>query len=234
MIKIRLLLSVLRAFVLLVLNPTKTDEVLRLADEMHRAGLYDLAIEKLTRDEKVGAIFRERFVRGILDLNQLAKLPNGTLGKEFVNFVTRNNLDPNYFYQKTRILKNDHDYYEVRVRETHDIWHVALGFEADEIGEIGVQGFMLAQYSPPLSAFLVGGGFFRYLFKYPAKLFDYTQSLSKGFQIGLNSPQFFAEKWEENWDEPLVSLRARLNVPSEPRAHLERQILHSDFDLDRP
>jgi ubiquinone biosynthesis protein COQ4 len=212
--KIRLVFSIIRAFVLLIGNPKRTSEILRLGSAMHRLGLYDPVIERLKSDPRVSEMFEKRFIRGWLDLDALSRLPKGTLGHEFVAFVRKNGIDPNYFHREKFKIKDDHDYYEVRVRETHDIWHVVLGFDAEEPGEISVQGFMISQFAPPLSAFLVGGAFLRVLVQFPTNLFVYTEALTKGFQIGANCSQFMAEKWEECWEENLDSLRKRLNVPS--------------------
>lgn len=211
--RMRLFFSILRAFVILVVDPKKTQEILRLAKAMHRAGLYDPVIQRMTSDPRVAQMFKEKYVRGLIDIESLSRLPAGTLGREFVNFVVRNNLDPNYFHEENRKIENDNDYYEVRLRETHDIWHVILGFDTDEPGEVGVQGFMIAQFAPPLSAFLIGGSFFRVLFNYPTRLFVYVESISRGFQLGVTCPPFMAEKWEEHWTEPLASVRAKFGVP---------------------
>lgn len=212
MLKIRLALAVLRAFVLLIGNPKRTQEILRLTDRMHELGLYDPVIEKLKSDRGVAALFKERYARGRLDMESLSRLPDGTLGREFARFAHKNGIDPNYFHRESLKIIDDHDYYEVRLRETHDIWHVVLGFDTTEPGELAVQGFKMAQFAPPLAAFLVGGIFWRVLFHHPTKAPEYGEAFARGFLKGRQCPQFFAEKWENAWAEELESVRARLKV----------------------
>lgn len=210
---LKMLWAVVRAAFFLMRNPNKTEELLKFADTMHALGHYDAVIERLKSDPDVRALFESRHVRGLVDMNKLSLMPEGTLGYEFVQYARRNDINPNYFFKPGRVIENDHDYYEVRVRETHDVWHVVLGFDTDEPGELGVQGFMVAQFSPPTSTFLLAGAFVRALFRYPDRVFAYTQAVSKGFEIGVRCKQFFGIKWEDYWNIPLSQLRLALNVP---------------------
>ncbi|RQO30575.1 hypothetical protein DBR32_13540 [Taibaiella sp. KBW10] len=57
---------------------------------------------------------------------QLAAMPEGSVGKTMYVFFQKNNLDLLPYYEK------------------HDIKHVVLGYEADEEGEVCLQCFMLA------------------------------------------------------------------------------------------
>lgn len=49
---------------------------------------------------------------------------------------------------------NDVVYGELRLSQTHDLWHVITGFDTTVVGEIGLQAFHLTQFPYPLASAL--------------------------------------------------------------------------------
>ncbi len=49
---------------------------------------------------------------------------------------------------------NDAVYGELRLSQTHDLWHVVTGFDTTVVGEIGLQAFHLTQFPYPLASAL--------------------------------------------------------------------------------
>ncbi|MHC4853399.1 MAG: Coq4 family protein, partial [Planctomycetota bacterium] len=109
-------------------------------------------------------------------------------------------------------VKTDVDYMMLRMRQTHDIWHVVTGIGTDPIGELAVKAFELSQTRRPLAAVICSGGVMRYLLKTPEELSLVIDAISKGYQLGQQARPFLAQKWEARWDHPLVAWRAELNV----------------------
>ncbi len=59
------------------------------------------------------------------------------LGHAFAHHIIDHGFDPDY-YRKIDI-KNDVDYVLMRMRQTHDIWHVVTGIGTDPVGELGLK-----------------------------------------------------------------------------------------------
>jgi len=59
-------------------------------------------------------------------------------------------FDPDY-YRKIDV-QNDIDYVMMRIRQTHDIWHVVTGFDTHPLGEIAIKAVELSQTHRPMAA----------------------------------------------------------------------------------
>ena len=75
------------------------------------------------------------------NLDELELLPANTLGNVYAKHMKFNHLDPE-FYNDVKPVNAMH-YLRLRIRKTHDIWHVINGFDTSENGEMGLQGFYL-------------------------------------------------------------------------------------------
>src|SRR5581483_1426369 len=78
-----------------------------------------------------------------VDFDALRRLPDGTLGREYVRFLDDNHITPDVF-QKPEIGDDRIAYVMQRVRQTHDLWHVLTGYTPDVPGEILLQAFTYA------------------------------------------------------------------------------------------
>ena len=106
----------------------------------------------------------------------------------------------------------------MRMRQTHDLWHVMTGIGTDRIGELALKAFELAQTRRPLAAVITTGGVIRFLMKDPEHLTNVLAGISIGYRLGNTAKPFLAQKWEEGWERPLEDWRRELNV--DPAAHI--------------
>jgi ubiquinone biosynthesis protein Coq4 len=109
-------------------------------------------------------------------------------------------------------ITSSHEYIFHRVRETHDIVHVLTSFSIDAAGELGIQGFILAQIRSPLAVFFIFGGILATL-KNQLPLDKLLKSLARGFELGLQAQCVIACKLEDSWDRPLVDWQQELGLP---------------------
>ena len=100
----------------------------------------------------------------------------------------------------------------MRIRQTHDIWHVVTGFDTHPLGEIAIKAVELAQTHRPMAAAICAGGVYRYMLKQPEEFSDCLESIVAGYHMGLQSHALLAMRWEELWDRKLEDLRERLGV----------------------
>ncbi|MCR9245054.1 MAG: Coq4 family protein [bacterium] len=203
----------LRGVIGMLRNPEGTESVFDIEDGLKDIEATKGIVERVSEDAEVAALMRERYLAQPVDVEALAKLPVGTLGHEFARHIREHGFDADY-YRKLEV-KNDLDWVLMRMRQTHDLWHVVTGIDSDRLGELAVKAFELAQTWRPLAAVITTGGLLRYVAKEPDRLGDVMAHISHGYQLGRHARPFLAQRWEEGWDVPLAVWRERVGLPAE-------------------
>ena len=193
-----------------MLNPEGTESVFDIEDGLLKSKSTEELLRFTSKDPAVDAMIKERYLQPIPDTTALSKLPKNTLGYKYFYHLDSMGYDPDY-YRKIDV-KNDTDYVMMRIRQTHDIWHIATGFDTHPLGEIAVKAVELAQTHRPMAAAICAGGVFRYMVKQPELFGDCLESIVAGYHMGLQSKALLAMKWEELWDRDLDDLRERLGI----------------------
>jgi ubiquinone biosynthesis protein Coq4 len=120
------------------------------------------------------------------------------------------NFDPN-FYRSIQV-NSDTDYLLLRLRQTHDIWHIVTGFGVDVMGELQLKAFELSQTRRPLAIVLLLGGLFGALFSSPLSLASLWEEIVIAYNLGKNTRPFLAQKWELAWEKSLLVWRQELAI----------------------
>lgn len=201
----------LKGFVTLLRDPKATDSVFEIVEGFRETAAYRHALDRVRSFPESDRIIQERYVAPVPDLNVLSALPAGTLGRVYADHMTQLGLDPAFFPKID--AADDITFMMLRMRETHDIWHVVAGFTTDVAGELGLQAFGLAQTHNPLSIALIGGGLLRTL-KSADELDAIMTEVSRGWRMGRDGAPFFAQRWEEGWERPLADWRRTLGIES--------------------
>jgi ubiquinone biosynthesis protein COQ4 len=108
--------------------------------------------------------------------------------------------------------KDEVDQLLAHLFSTRDLWHVATGFGNDEVGEVGLGAFYLAQLPAPFFAFLFAFILLNTVFVKPQTLRERMEALVAGYQAGREAEPLFGVDWESLWDVPLHEVRARLGL----------------------
>ncbi len=108
--------------------------------------------------------------------------------------------------------ESDAEYVELRLSQTHDLWHIVTGFDTSVVGEIGLQAFHLPQFPYPLATLLIANSLISITLKEPEMLPHLLEAIAQGFQMGKAAKSLFAQKWEEDWEKPLTQWQAELNI----------------------
>ena len=148
-----------------------------------------------------------------LDLNALERLPEGTLGHEFARYYRDNKISP---FETTLELKNDVDFLSKRYRETHDLLHVLTGYATDVMGEMELQAYVLGNLGLRTTMFVLLNGTLGQL-KTPqsgVERSEYLRRVWAAYRRGRASPLFLDFWFEEQWETPVATLRARLCAPA--------------------
>jgi len=113
-------------------------------------------------------------------------------------------------YRKITV-EDDYSYIALRMRQTHDIWHIVTGFGTNFADEMGLQAFTLAQTRSPLAVAILAATVIHAL-KSSTPLNPLIERMQQGWSMGERAHPFLAQKWEEYWEKPLSEWRADLNI----------------------
>ena len=195
-------------------NPDSLDSVFAVASSLKDSPLSDQMVRHLLADPQFKALVDDGWRPQPIDLHELQTLPPGCLGRAYADQLIRQGITPDTLIDPSPVT-NAQEFAAHRLRETHDIIHVLTGFGIDGVGELGLQGFNLAQNRSPLAAMLIFGGILNSLQKGEA-LEPLLQALARGFQMGVKADLVIASKLEDGWERPLLEWRQQLRLPVDP------------------
>ncbi|MBW4559058.1 MAG: hypothetical protein KME59_24680 [Trichormus sp. ATA11-4-KO1] len=190
-----------------------TDPVFDFEDALDQTEMAQLAVDELKKIPEVNILFKERWLPAPFNLDELSQLPEGTLGHVYAHKIQSRGYNP-YFYKKVPVV-DDISYLKMLWRSTHDIYHVVAGFDTDEIGEIGLQAFVIGQTPIPISVMIVSFGLVMISLYQPTKFKYLMSEISRGYRLGSQtSGKFIAQKWDQYWDVQISEIRASLGMNS--------------------
>ena len=191
-------------------------------DAFARTIWMDNCVERIKENPDSARLIEERYMGPEYNLDELLKQPKETLGYTYAKVMTLKSFTP-HFYRDRPSVDDERDYVIMRVRKTHDLYHMISGFSMS-IGEIGVIGLNTSQQSYPAFALLelvtltsacFPGMVDAPLTKgvQPAKLagtvFD---TIAMGVDMGRKAKPLFPLKFEEMLKMPLEEVRRDLNI----------------------
>ncbi|MBI3558224.1 MAG: hypothetical protein HY074_18310 [Deltaproteobacteria bacterium] len=154
---------------------------------------------------------RPRLDRPTIDFSALAALPTGTLGRAFADFYTDRGLDPDALQDLPPGVHGDEAYVALRLRQSHDLWHIVTGIGTDLTGEIELQAFTFGQLRTPSSLLLGFGGALQRNGKYPGLFFRALHAYRRGRRAAF----FATVAWEDLFTFPLAEVQVKLLVQGE-------------------
>ncbi len=193
-------------------NPVYGQTINRCLDQ----GVYATLVERLRGSEDGRRLLSERpsLEAGDVDLDALARLPEGTLGHELARYYRDNKISP---FQTTLELKSDLDYIGKRYRETHDVLHLLTGYGTDVVGEMELQAYALGNLGIHTARLILTFGTLGQL-KTPqpgVKRSEYLRRVRDAYRRGRASRLFLDVWFEHFWEQPVAALRERWLAPVE-------------------
>ncbi len=186
-------------------NPLDTAAALAINPCLFRLKYLDKSKEILSAQPKCNSLIKSRLLLKRMDLNELKKNPEGSLGYVFAEHMIQNNLDPNFY--NFLPVTNDESYIVMRMRQTHDLWHVLTGYSTEVEDELALQAFTYAQTAVPLAILLLGTALFRVGFTNYSGATSIYNAVADAWQRGKKAKPLFAIDWEAQWDTPIAKLR---------------------------
>jgi ubiquinone biosynthesis protein COQ4 len=148
----------------ILLDPNETSHVFTLFESLI-GPLEVRGVGHFLASERGRALLEARpdLVGALSDRDYLASLPEGSLGRAYLEFVTREGITADGL-----VAASEHGAHLLRPREagtafigeylrdTHDLWHVVTGYGGDVIGELALLAFSFAQMGNLGIGLLVG------------------------------------------------------------------------------
>ncbi|MEA2751840.1 MAG: ubiquinone biosynthesis protein [Myxococcales bacterium] len=202
--------TVVRSLSRLARDPSRLEEVLVLAQTVNLPAVAR-AMTRIDDDEAGRALLRDqpRIDRKSVDFAALRALPDGTLGREYARFLDDNGITPDAFESLPDIGDERAAYVMLRMRQTHDLWHVLTGYTPDVRGEVLLQAFTYGQTHAPSSLIIALFGTVRWAFQWPQQ----TRALREAFERGERTGFLATFRWEKHWATPVTELRTLLACP---------------------
>jgi ubiquinone biosynthesis protein COQ4 len=191
-------------------NPQNTKAAINVADCLYCMGLLQIELDTIKMNNEGAQYIQSRTRLERYNLANLDQKLESTLGNIYARHMISQKLQPD-FYDPVPIV-DDMSYVMMRMRETHDLWHVITGFDTSVPGELGLQAFMFAQLNTPLAPILICGRSLIATFKNPKEVPEIFDKVAKGWQMGKNALPIFALDWGKNWDKALLTLRQEYRI----------------------
>ena len=216
-------LRAIRAAKKLAADPDDLPQVFTIVESLSLDTLHRLG-EGFRRTEAGRRLLRERpdIVPLLVDRDALRRYPDGTLARAYLDFVEREGISAEGIREaEARGEKLGPrapaplDWVQSRMRDTHDLWHAAVGYSGDVLGETALLAFSVAQTFNPSIALIVGIGLAK-----TATGDDggraARRTILDGFARGYRAAWLAGQPWEELLPLQLSEVRRRLRLDGAP------------------
>lgn len=204
-------ITALQPFLALLAGDNSLDVVGEMVFSLLETPSFDLAVAHLKLDPQAEELIQQQYMAPVHDLNTLVQYPPDSLGYIYGKTMKARGLRSEDLYADMPIY-SEASYVEARLSQTHDIWHIVTGFGVSPTEEIGLQAFHLPQFPYPLAVSLLASSMMSALLFDPEQLPSLLEAIQTGWTMGKNAKSFFAQKWEEAWEKPLIQWRQELNI----------------------
>ena len=208
-------IRLVRGFWAVVRDPSNLDQILDLSDRIaEQEDAFDL-VPQAIRDAADGLDAH----RPMPALEELRRLPNGTVGREYARFLDDNGLTP----EALRPLDDEGPLGMLRahMRGAHDLWHVVTGWTPDLLGELGLEAFYLAQVRAPFPGIILAAGLLHTIWKERRHTFEVIDAVAEGWRQGENAKLLVGLPWAEYVAMPVFEMQRELGVaPARRRPEL--------------
>lgn len=202
-----------QTFFKLVNDPNNTMLVFELQEQLFKASpAQDITkvVEMFKQDSVLGPMLEEHYLSPDYEIKDLVNSKPGTLGYAYYRHMHDNGFAPDFFPPVKPV--DELTYFELRMRQTHDIWHVITGFSPSVEDEVGLQAFYAAQLKSPFNMTLIAAGVLHAAIRNQQLTGPIMEAIKLGWDNGKAAHPISAVKWEEMWDCPLEDIRQQYNV----------------------
>lgn len=207
-----------RALRALIQDPEDTVQVFRIMKALTGKSIWKqyVKFQSSATGQQILSEQRE-LLTTLADREALKKLPDGTLGKTYINFMEREGITAEGLVEAseesyTEFTDKDFERYVMRTREMHDLWHVVTGYGRDGLGEVCVVSFSYGQTKSLGFAAIALMGAYEFNRQFPGnRIF---RAAWNAYRTGLKAKWFPGLDWEHLLTQPLEAVRRDLGIPT--------------------
>jgi ubiquinone biosynthesis protein COQ4 len=211
-------LKALRALGILLKNKEDTVQVFEIMRALSGRSIPN-GYARLLDAPNGGAIaYRRRELAEILsDRAFLERLPEGSVGRAYLNFTTSENISAQGLIEESRKaiedeidLEHPYTWYGRRLRDVHDLWHVLTGYGRDALGEASLVAFSYAQTKSHGFGLIGFAGALKLRQESPRQ--PMMRAVWEGYRNGAKAAWLPGEDYVRLLSEPLAAARVRLKI----------------------
>ncbi len=196
-----------------------TEQVFHIIEALNGPNAYRL-LKKFAATQKGRAQLRERTSLPPMldDHDTILKLPEGTVGRAYVDFMRREGLsaaglvaESEKFARGMAQYDDDLRWFMYRLRDSHDLFHVLTGYGRDALGEASLLAFSYGQNGGRGVIFIAYVGSRHLTSRLPREI-KVMEAFHEGRRHGKLAGKIIEEDISTLLHEPLDKARARLNI----------------------
>jgi ubiquinone biosynthesis protein COQ4 len=201
----------------LLADPANTGEVFKVIDALKGASLAR-AVSRLAATSQGTDLLRRKpeLVPLLGNRAALRAMPDESVGRAYLDFVESRDLSADGLVaaseEAPRGMEKSADecWLANRLRDIHDLQHVMCGYGSDELGELCLLAFMVAQTPNRGISFIIYMATRKFRQEAPNIAID--DCVREGRSIGVEAKWLAAVDWEQRLIEPLAGLRQELRI----------------------
>ena len=209
-----------RALARLVRNPDETKHVFDLIDALS-GNSGERMLRRFQSMESGRRILAERrqLLPLLSDRERLLALPAGSLGRTYAEFMTREQISADGLVEASQEggrtkeeLSPERELIGLRLRDSHDLWHVVTGYGRDLVGEACVLAVTYAQTKNRGIGAIVAMAWWKAGQEMPAA----RAAIRNAYRRGKRAAWLPALEWEALLAKPLAQVREELGFGEPP------------------
>jgi len=211
----------MRALRILLRDPEDTAQVFRIIDALGGPAFDALYTRFRRQPDALSILEREKSLCDALsDRAYLAALPEGSLGRDYLAFVEREQLSAEGLVAASESAEADapaqadedplQRRFGDRLRDSHDLYHVVGQFGRDGMGEVCVLAFTHANSGNPGILLVILGGLQKYRREAPG--FPILRMVWQAWQMGRDACSLAGADWEALLPLPTTEVRRLLGI----------------------
>jgi ubiquinone biosynthesis protein Coq4 len=205
----------LRNFVITVWDPTRSD-IQHGIQKFVYDGLREARPEDLRTLEEASPALAELFREGYdpeLSDERLERLPEGSLGREYLRFLRANQITPLKTLLAMGEPTNLLEYMARRAYKLHDLMHVVLGTDASVLGEVPIVAYSIGQArrrdarAPAMALAVL---FMNIGLRRPHEMREAIRLAAEWLAVGERAAWHVAWRVEDQLEKPVAEVRAAM------------------------
>jgi ubiquinone biosynthesis protein Coq4 len=153
-----------------------------------------------------------------IDVDALRRLPPGTLGRDYVDLLAANGLEPFVLSDEIDTELLQRNIFIARYGLVHDMFHVLTGFDTSWAGEMGVWAFVAAQRYAWAHVLAVLLACIVYPLRAPLQIPRLWNHLWLGLRMGRAARTLITVELETMLDRNVDDLRRELRILPRPQS----------------